>query len=124
MYSGIHFGLIDIISDNNTDNGQMLYKIVVRIIDHRGDVRIQKSVPLKMRRSKTKHQFSAINNGNDWVECVGIGGPMTVYRYYWFRLVMTLLLFVGVVMPMGVLLWLAGASVYYIGWGREVTTNR
>lgn len=135
-YANIHFGLFDIINININSSIEE-YSLLYRTIAHDGRVVNTKSLPLRPARSLVDIQGSSSSSDNSStqyikllehllsddsvrVETTPFWGPKTWIGMTAYRAKISFFLLIFVVLPMSYVLWLVGASVWYILRGAEL----
>ena len=131
-YANIHFGLLDIININSSIEE---YSLLYRTIAHDGRVVNTKSLPLRPARSLVDIQGSSSDNSSTQyitllehllsddsvrVETTPFWGPKTWIGMTAYRAKISFFLLIFVVLPISYVLWLVGASVWYILRGAEL----
>jgi len=134
-YANIHFGLFDIINININSSIEE-YSLLYRTIAHDGRVVNTKSLPLRPARSLVDIQGSSSSDSSSTqyikllehllsddsvrVETTPFWGPKTWIGMTAYRAKISFFLLIFVVLPMSYVLWLVGASVWYILRGAEL----
>ena len=134
-YANIHFGLFDIINININSSIEE-YSLLYRTIAHDGRVVNTKSLPLRPARSLVDIQGSSSSDNSSIqyikllehllsddsvrVETTPFWGPKTWIGMTAYRAKISFFLLIFVVLPMSYVLWLVGASVWYILRGAEL----
>lgn len=145
-YANIHFGLLDIINTNTIINSSVgEYSLLYRTIAHDGKVVNTKSLPLRPVRSLVDMQgcnddssssssCSSENSRSQYIqlleqllsddsvriETTPFWGPKTWIGMIAYRAKISFFLLCFVVLPISYMLWLVGASVWYILRGAEL----
>jgi alkaline phosphatase D len=109
VYQGLHFGLVDIAEVSPT---QLV--AVFHIVDHEGRPVMAKEIPLRSEPAAIPQTWAGR------VSCRPIRGDLTPLRLVLFKANLAFFSLVFVVLPLFAVLWLVGASLYYVCVGREL----
>jgi hypothetical protein len=119
-YFEINFGLLDLVMQD----GQL--QVEVSVVSHRGERVLQKVVPLRARQlapppSQLRVDTVAglLDRGDAGITCVPYWGKVPLWRRLVYKGIIALAILVCALMPAAALLWLVGASIYYVLFGAE-----
>jgi hypothetical protein len=115
-YQGIHFGLLDfeILNTENTNGGIM--NLHFRLINSVGDSVMEKVMLMQKKRFNEKDTMPIVQTE----ECIPYWGEVPFHKMLLFRSSMVLFGMIFVLFPICLILWLIGASIYYICIGGEL----
>lgn len=125
-YNGINFGVIDVDVTPGATGDK--YSLIVRILNHRREVVIEKVIPLRPRDTRQPRVNSDqlhLAPLNGWTNehrqrvCSAIHGDLPYWRLLLARAAILFVPFIAVVVPLFVLLWFVITSVLYLVYGAE-----
>lgn len=140
MYYGIHFALLDFAISPDPSTGNSVVEALFSVVSHTGEVVMRRAIPLRARSQQDHPQHhldsGAINVdaavaagagaghntgvGHPHVTCVPYWGEVPTWRRLLYRAIIAAALLTLVVLPLLAIMWLVGASLYYVLWGSEL----